>query len=86
MINEGKEGVIFVIGIIGGDVKKLDDYLNEVDFLSGEMILKVVCNVVVVNEVNVKMGLICVMLIVGSVGVVFGVLMVVWDWFGLLYE
>lgn len=42
-------------------------------------------NVIVVNEVNVKMGLICVILIVGSVGVVFGVLLVVIDCLKLMY-
>ena len=69
-INEGKEGVTSVTGITGGDAKKLDDYLNEADFLSGETILKAVRNAVAVNEVNAKMGLICATPTAGAFGLV----------------
>ncbi|MGQ4823663.1 L-serine ammonia-lyase, iron-sulfur-dependent, subunit beta, partial [Enterococcus faecalis] len=85
-INEGKEGVTSVTGIIGGDAKKLDDYLNEADFLSGETILKAVRNAVAVNEVNAKMGLICATPTAGSAGVVPGVLMAVRDRLDLTHE
>lgn len=44
--------------------------------LFGDMILDVVSKVVVINEVNVVMGIICVILIVGFVGIVLGVLFV----------
>lgn len=70
-IAEGKAGVTSVTGITGGDAKKLDDYLKEADFLSGETIL----NAIAVNEVNAKMGLICATPTAGSAGVVPGVLM-----------
>ena len=85
-INEGKEGVTSVTGITGGDAKKLDDYLNEADFLSGETILKAVRNAVAVNEVNAKMGLICATPTAGSAGVVPGVLMAVRDRLDLTHE
>ncbi len=85
-INEGKEGVTSVTGITGGDAKKLDDYLNEADFLSGETILKAVRNAVAVNEVNAKMGLICATPTAGSAGVVPGVLMAVRDRLDLSHE
>lgn len=85
-INEGKEGVTSVTGITGGDAKKLDDYLNDADFLSGETILKAVRNAVAVNEVNAKMGLICATPTAGSAGVVPGVLMAVRDRLGLSHE
>lgn len=82
----GKEGVTSVTGITGGDAKKLDDYLNEADFLSGETILKAVRNAVAVNEVNAKMGLICATPTAGSAGVVPGVLMAVRDRLDLTHE
>ena len=74
-IAEGKAGVTSVTGITGGDAKKLDDYLKEADFLSGETILTAVRNAIAVNEVNAKMGLICATPTAGSAGVVPGVLM-----------
>lgn len=74
-IAEGKTGVTSVTGITGGDAKKLDNYLKEADFLSGETILTAVRNAIAVNEVNAKMGLICATPTAGSAGVVPGVLM-----------
>lgn len=82
-ITEGKAGVTSVTGITGGDAKKLDDYLKEADFLSGETILTAVRNAIAVNEVNAKMGLICATPTAGSAGVVPGVLMSVRDRLGL---
>lgn len=67
-------------------MQKLDDYLNEADFLSGETILKAVRNAVAVNEVNAKMGLICATPTAGSAGVVPGVLMAVRDRLDLTHE
>lgn len=78
-INEGTQGVTSVTGITGGDAKRLDTYLAEGNFLSGETILKAVKNAIAVNEVNAKMGLICATPTAGSAGVVPGVLMAVKD-------
>jgi L-serine dehydratase len=78
-IDEGTQGVTSVTGITGGDAKKLDTYLEEGNFLSGETILHAVKNAIAVNEVNAKMGLICATPTAGSAGVVPGVLMAVKD-------
>lgn len=85
-IAEGKAGVTSVTGITGGDAKKLDDYLKEADFLSGETILTAVRNAIAVNEVNAKMGLICATPTAGSAGVVPGVLMSIRERLELSHE
>lgn len=85
-IAEGKAGVTSVTGITGGDAKKLNDYLKEADFLSGETILTAVRNAIAVNEVNAKMGLICATPTAGSAGVVPGVLMSVRERLELSHE
>lgn len=74
-IDEGIAGVKSVTGITGGDAKRLDQYINSGNFLSGNTILQAVRNAVAVNEVNAKMGLICATPTAGSAGVVAGVLM-----------
>ncbi|MGM0125401.1 L-serine dehydratase, iron-sulfur-dependent, alpha subunit [Enterococcus sp. AZ194] len=76
-IDEGVSGVSSVTKITGGDAKRLDDYLNSANFLSGETILSAVRNAIAVNEVNAKMGLICATPTAGSAGVVPGVLLAV---------
>ncbi|WP_265458842.1 L-serine ammonia-lyase, iron-sulfur-dependent, subunit alpha [Enterococcus sp. HY326] len=74
-IVEGVAGVTSVTGLTGGDATKMNNYLAEGNFLSGETILTAVRNAIAVNEVNAKMGLICATPTAGSAGVVPGVLM-----------
>ncbi|MHC5215614.1 L-serine ammonia-lyase, iron-sulfur-dependent, subunit alpha [Enterococcus sp. LJL128] len=74
-IVEGVNGVTSVTGITGGDAARLNNYIAEGKFLSGETILTAVRNAVAVNEVNANMGLICATPTAGSAGVVPGVLM-----------
>lgn len=76
-VNEGIAGVQSVTGFSGGDAKRMDQYLANDDFLSGEPILAAVRNAVAVNEVSAKMGLICATPTAGSAGVVAGTLMAV---------
>lgn len=76
-VAEGVAGVTSVTGLTGGDAKKMDDYLNSGNFLSGDTILTAVRNGIAVNEVNAKMGLICATPTAGSAGVVAGVLLAV---------
>lgn len=85
-ITEGKAGVTSVTGITGGDAKRLDTYLEQGDFLSGDTILTAVRNAIAVNEVNAKMGLICATPTAGSAGVVPGVLMAVRECLSLTHE
>ncbi|WP_270608570.1 L-serine ammonia-lyase, iron-sulfur-dependent, subunit alpha [Enterococcus thailandicus] len=85
-ITEGKAGVTSVTGITGGDAKRLDTYLEQGDFLSGDTILTAVRNAIAVNEVNAKMGLICATPTAGSAGVVPGVLMAVRERLSLTHE
>lgn len=72
---DGIAGVKSVTGLTGGDAKRLNDYLNSGNFLSGETILTAVRNAIAVNEVNAKMGLICATPTAGSAGVLAGVLL-----------
>lgn len=76
-VAEGVAGVTSVTGLTGSDAKKMDDYLNSGNFLSGDTILTAVRNGIAVNEVNAKMGLICATPTAGSAGVVAGVLLAV---------
>lgn len=85
-VAEGIAGVHSVTGLTGGDAPKLNAYLAEGDFLSGETILQAVRNAVAVNEVNAKMGLICATPTAGSAGVVPGVLMACRDHLQLTHE
>ncbi|WP_071131037.1 L-serine ammonia-lyase, iron-sulfur-dependent, subunit alpha [Enterococcus timonensis] len=73
-VEEGIAGVKSVTGLTGGDAKKVNTYLENGDFLSGELILKAVRNAIATNEVNAKMGLICATPTAGSAGVLAGVL------------
>lgn len=74
-VAEGTKGVTSVTGLTGGDAKRMNEYLERGDFLSGELILQAVRNAIGVNEVNAKMGLVCATPTAGSAGVVPGVLM-----------
>lgn len=85
-IEEGLTGVNSVTGITGGDAKRLNNYIESGQFLSGQTILKAVRNAVAVNEVNAKMGLICATPTAGSAGVVPGVLMAAIEQLNLTHE
>ncbi|MHC5226933.1 L-serine ammonia-lyase, iron-sulfur-dependent, subunit alpha [Enterococcus sp. LJL99] len=85
-IEEGVTGVTSVTGITGGDAARLNSYLSNGQFLSGETILTAVRNAVAVNEVNAKMGLICATPTAGSAGVVPGVLMAAIERLDLTHE
>lgn len=85
-VAEGVAGVKSVTGLTGGDAKKMNDYLNSGNFLSGETILTAVRNGIAVNEVNAKMGLICATPTAGSAGVVAGVLLAVRNRLNLTHE
>ena len=78
-VKEGVAGVHSLTGLTGGEAKKMDEYLEAGDFLSGQPILEAVRNAVAVNEVNAKMGLICATPTAGSAGVLAGVLTAVRD-------
>ena len=78
-IKEGVAGVKSVTGLTGGDAKKMNAYIKNGDFLSGEPILEAVRNAIAVNEVNAKMGLICATPTAGSAGVLAGVLVATRD-------
>ncbi|GGC75957.1 L-serine ammonia-lyase, iron-sulfur-dependent, subunit alpha [Enterococcus wangshanyuanii] len=85
-IEEGVNGVTSVTGITGGDATRLNTYIQEGNFLSGETILTAVRNAVAVNEVNANMGLICATPTAGSAGVVPGVLMAAIEKLHLTHE
>lgn len=85
-IEEGVAGVKSVTGITGGDAARLNSYIANGHFLSGETILTAVRNAVAVNEVNAKMGLICATPTAGSAGVVPGVLMAAIERLDLTHE
>lgn len=73
-IEQGIAGVTSVTKLTGGDAKRMNDYLESGNFLSGDTILRAVRNAIAVNEVNAKMGLICANPTAGSAGVAAGVL------------
>jgi len=73
-IAKGVDGVTSVTGLTGGDAKRMNDYIEKGQFLSGKTILTAVRNAIAVNEVNAQMGLICANPTAGSAGVVAGVI------------
>lgn len=85
-VAEGVAGVKSVTGLTGGDAKRMNEYLNHGNFLSGETILTAVRNGIAVNEVNAKMGLICATPTAGSAGVVAGALLAVRERLNLSHE
>lgn len=78
-IEKGVKGVTSVTGLTGGDAPRMNDYVNQGNFLSGETILRAVQNAIAVNEVNAEMGLICATPTAGSAGVAAGVLSALTD-------
>lgn len=85
-VAEGVAGVKSVTGLTGGDAKRMNEYLDHGNFLSGETILTAVRNGIAVNEVNAKMGLICATPTAGSAGVVAGALLAVRERLNLSHE
>ena len=85
-IKKGVAGVTSVTGLTGGDAPRMNDYINQGNFLSGETILRAVQNAMAVNEVNAEMGLICATPTAGSAGVAAGVLSALADKKGLTKE
>ncbi|WP_096189168.1 L-serine ammonia-lyase, iron-sulfur-dependent, subunit alpha [Evansella halocellulosilytica] len=69
-----KEQVKSVSGLTGGDGKKLYEYIQNHDTLSGTQLLDAVAKAMATNEVNAAMGTICATPTAGSAGVVPGVL------------
>lgn len=61
-------------GLTGGDGKKLQEYINKGDFLSGETVLDAVSKAMATNEVNAAMGTICATPTAGAAGIVPGCL------------
>lgn len=74
-VSRGIEGVSSPTGLTGGDATRMNEYLQQGNFLSGETILKAVRNAIATNEVNAAMGLVCATPTAGSAGVGPGVLM-----------
>lgn len=66
-------------GLTGGDAKKLQEYINKGNFLSGATILDAVSKAMATNEVNAAMGIICATPTAGSAGIVPGCLFSVSD-------
>ncbi|SJZ37586.1 L-serine dehydratase [Pilibacter termitis] len=85
-VEEGIKGVKSVTKITGGDAKRMNDYIDSGNFLSGEVILKAVRNGIAVNEVNAKMGLICATPTAGSAGCVPAVLLAASEKLNLTHE
>ncbi|WP_096435447.1 L-serine ammonia-lyase, iron-sulfur-dependent, subunit alpha [Alteribacter populi] len=69
-----EEEVESVSGLTGGDGKKLHEYMQKNDTLSGTLLLDGVSKAMATNEVNAAMGTICATPTAGSAGVVPGVL------------
>ncbi|MBU9712478.1 L-serine ammonia-lyase, iron-sulfur-dependent, subunit alpha [Evansella tamaricis] len=74
-----KEQVKSVSGLTGGDGKKLFEYIQKNETLSGTLMLEAVAKAMATNEVNAAMGTICATPTAGSAGVVPGTLFAVKD-------
>ncbi|MBU9720387.1 MULTISPECIES: L-serine ammonia-lyase, iron-sulfur-dependent, subunit alpha [Bacillaceae] len=74
-----KEQVKSVSGLTGGDGKKLFEYIQKNNTISGPFILEAVAKAMATNEVNAAMGTICATPTAGSAGVVPGTLFAVKD-------
>lgn len=71
------EQVQSVSGLTGGDGKRLHEYMQAHQPLSGELTIDAVSKAMATNEVNAAMGLICATPTAGSAGVVPGTLFAV---------
>ncbi|SER62248.1 L-serine ammonia-lyase, iron-sulfur-dependent, subunit alpha [Salipaludibacillus aurantiacus] len=77
-VNRGiTEQVKSVSGLTGGDGKKLNEYMQLNETLSGNLILDAVSKAMATNEVNAAMGTICATPTAGAAGVVPGTLFAV---------
>ncbi|MFD2638236.1 L-serine ammonia-lyase, iron-sulfur-dependent, subunit alpha [Piscibacillus salipiscarius] len=73
-VEDGLKGVKSRSGLTGGDAVLINQYREEKQPLSGDLILDVVSKAVSTNEVNAAMGTICATPTAGSAGCVPGVL------------
>lgn len=73
-VDEGLEGAPSLTGLTGGDARKMNEYIQSGQSLTGEIILGAARDAVAVNEVNAQMGLICATPTAGSAGCLPGVL------------
>ncbi|WAA10669.1 L-serine ammonia-lyase, iron-sulfur-dependent, subunit alpha [Fervidibacillus albus] len=76
-VQRGLKGVTSRTGLTGGDAVRLQKYIEEGNFLSGEIVLDAVSKAMATNEVNAAMGMICATPTAGSAGVVPGTLFAV---------
>ncbi|ATA59500.1 L-serine dehydratase alpha subunit [Geobacillus stearothermophilus] len=76
-VERGLQGVVSRSGLTGGDAVRVQRYIEQGRFLSGETILDAVSKAMATNEVNAAMGVICATPTAGSAGVVPGTLFAV---------
>ncbi|KZM53703.1 serine dehydratase [Geobacillus stearothermophilus] len=76
-VERGLQGVVSRSGLTGGDAVRVQHYIEQGRFLSGETILDAVSKAMATNEVNAAMGVICATPTAGSAGVVPGTLFAV---------
>ncbi|MBF0714301.1 L-serine ammonia-lyase, iron-sulfur-dependent, subunit alpha [Gemella sp. GH3] len=85
-IDDGIQGVKSKSGLTGGDAKKLQDYVNSGNSISGEDFLNGVIAAIATNEVNASLGIICATPTAGSAGVLPGCIHVLKKKFNISYE
>lgn len=73
-VEDGLKGVKSRSGLTGGDAVLINQYREEKQPLSGDLVMDVVAKAVSTNEVNAAMGTICATPTAGSAGCVPGVL------------
>lgn len=76
-VERGLQGVVSRSGLTGGDAVRVQRYIEQGRFLSGETILDAISKAMATNEVNAAMGVICATPTAGSAGVVPGTLFAV---------
>ncbi|MFC0296329.1 L-serine ammonia-lyase, iron-sulfur-dependent, subunit alpha [Geobacillus jurassicus] len=76
-VEKGLQGVASRSGLTGGDAVRMQRYIENGRFLSGETILDAVSKAMATNEVNAAMGVICATPTAGAAGVVPGTLFAV---------
>lgn len=76
-VADGLQGVTSQSGLTGGDAVLLQQYMQQHQSLSGNLLLDAVSKAVATNEVNAAMGVICATPTAGSAGCVPGALFAV---------
>ena len=71
-VEEGLAGVSSKTGLTGGDAKKLKEYIDSGNSITGADFLTGVAAAIATNEVNASLGLICATPTAGSAGVLPG--------------